>query len=160
MAFAGLEKAHAEPKNHFQFFLDFRSNVGFKWKEKAQKNSAGTKIASGTVFGDAFLGTGAILVDFLVPAGCRKWAEKRQIQCDGPSFFCFKQVNASICAPKWSRNHFETLLGGCREHSGPFGIVFRPILGRCGVNLGTSSEEPSRTIKLVGGIGRQAFSIL
>ena len=57
-------------------------------------------------------------------------------------------------------SHFETLLGGCREHSGPFGIVFRPILGRCGVNLGTSSEEPSRTIKLVGGIGRQAFSIV
>ena len=66
--------------------------------EKAEKNSAGTKIASGTVFGDAFLGTGAIFVDFLVPAGCRKWAKKRKIQCDGPSFFLFqksKRVNLS-----------------------------------------------------------------
>ena len=37
--------------------------------EKLNKNSVGTKIASDAVFGDAFLGTGAILVDFLVPAG-------------------------------------------------------------------------------------------
>ena len=51
---------------------DFWTNFGLKWKEKAEKNSEGTKIAFGTVFGDAFLATGSILVDFLGPAGSQK----------------------------------------------------------------------------------------
>ena len=72
MAFEGLEKAHAEPKKHVQIFIDVWSIFGFKWKEKAKKNGKGTKIAFGTVFGDAFLATGPVLVDFLVPAGSPK----------------------------------------------------------------------------------------
>ena len=72
MAFEGLEKTHAEPKKHVQIFIDFWFIFGFEWKEKAKKNGNGTKIAFGTVFGDAFLVTGPVLVDFLGPAGSQK----------------------------------------------------------------------------------------
>ena len=72
MAFEGLEKTHAEPKKHIQIFIDFWFIFGFKWKEKAKKNGEGAKIAFGTVFGDAFLATGPVLLDFLALAGSQK----------------------------------------------------------------------------------------
>ena len=57
--FRGFRKekkhTHTQTKKRFQFFTDFWTNFGFKWKEIAQNNSEGTKIAFGTVFGDAFL---------------------------------------------------------------------------------------------------------
>ena len=63
------KKTRAGPKNTFKISLIFATFLAQIGGEKAEKSSAGTKIASDAVFGNAFLGTGAILVDFLVPAG-------------------------------------------------------------------------------------------
>ena len=94
MAFAGLEKTNAEPNKRIQFFIEFWSNFGFKLEEKAENNREGVKIAFGTVFGDAFLATGPILVDFLVPAGSQKLAKTRKKQYTGSHFYRFQKPNA------------------------------------------------------------------
>ena len=69
MEVAGLKKTHAELKKRLQIFIDFWPKIALKLRKKAYKNSEGTKIASWTVFGDAFLATWSILVDFLAPTG-------------------------------------------------------------------------------------------
>ena len=55
--------------------VDFCCIFGFNLQGKAKKSSAGTKIPSDAVFGDAFLSTGAILVDCWVPAGAQSGAQ-------------------------------------------------------------------------------------
>ena len=92
MEVAGLKKTHAELKKRLQIFIDFWPKIALKLRKKAYKNSEGTKIASWTVFGDAFLATWSILVDFLAPAG----PKSAQNHKDGPNVLGSKNQQNSL----------------------------------------------------------------